>query len=478
MKRRPFLQNTFLGLPAASSARIFWWVGKFSWKGWLVFTLAIACALGRVSFAQEAAPSPPAPDLVSSEALELIRDECVGCHRTGKSKGGLKLTTQEGFKAGGESGPLLEPGKAAESLLLAVLSKEGDPHMPPKKQLSQKQIAAFKTWMEAGAAWDAAVLDRPPRPQPVALRPMPSGVHPVLALAFSPDGATLAVARGGSVELRDATAARFPVKTTIAAHVESVESLAWSSDGATLITGGFRRLRFWKAADGVALGEMTEGLAGDVTALGVSGGTLFVADSLACRGGFVHRLNGVEHKMVQTWKAHDDAVFGLVVSADGLWLATAGADRLARRWDAGSGALVGTYEGHTNQVLAVAFDSLAPRLATTGADREIKVWDRESREQDAVLGDRKQVTSALFWSKDGSRLVGVTDRGNGTVFSAIQKHTGEQRSETAKEQKLEKVDAVLQSVTTTADGAKVAAGATDGRFFVWKSADGKLIPVD
>lgn len=39
-------------------------------------------------------------------------------------------------------------------------------------------------------------------------------------------------------------------------------------------------------------------------------------------------------------------------------------------------------------------------------------------------------------------------------------------------------DAALQCVSTTADGALVAAGAADGRVFIWKAADGKLQPVD
>jgi mono/diheme cytochrome c family protein len=414
----------------------------------------------------------------AAPALEVLRDECVACHRTGKSKGGLKLGTEQGLKAGGESGPVLVAGKPTESLLFSVLSKDGDPHMPPKKQLTAPQIAAVRAWLEAGAPWDAAVMERPPRGKPVKLRPLPASVKPVFALSFSPDGSTLAVARGGHIELRDAPAERCPLKSTILAEVDTVASLLWSHDGKTLVSGGFRQIRFWNATDGSATGAITEGLSGDITALCASGGTLWAADSLASRGGFIHRIAAEERKILQTWKAHEDSVYGLALSTDGLWLASAGADRLMRRWEPLSGALVGTYEGHTNQVLSVAFDPLNPRLATTGADREIKIWDRDSREQDAVLGDKKQVTSALHWSADGSRLASVTDRGGGSVFSAIQKHTGAQSSETAKIQKLEKVAAVLQCVSTNKDGTRIAAGAADGRVFIWNGADGKLVPFE
>jgi WD40 repeat protein len=103
------------------------------------------------------------------------------------------------------------------------------------------------------------------------------------------------------------------------------------------------------------------------------------------------------------------------------------------------------------------------------------VWDRDSREQDAVLGDKKQVVSALAWSRDGSQLVALTDRGNASLFSTIKKHTGDQRSDAAKEKKLEKTDAPLQSAAVFPDGSHVLGGASDGRIFLWKTSDGKLV---
>ena len=122
----------------------------------------------------------------------------------------------------------------------------------------------------------------------------------------------------------------------------------------------------------------------------------------------------------------------------------------------------------------MVWDPLNPRIATAGADRELKVWDRDSREQDAVLGDKRQVFSCLAWAKDGTRLAALTDRGNGSLFSAIQKHTGAQSSAAATVQKMESVDAVLQSVAFYPDGSRVVGGASDGRIFVWKATDGKL----
>jgi len=430
------------------------------------------------------ADSPSTSDPVVVSALEILRDECISCHKPGKTKGGLRLNTADGLKAGGESGPVIKPNRSAESLLYSVLLQEGDPHMPPKKQLTPSQIQALGKWIDSGAHWDDTVMEQPPKVAPVELKPLPASIKPVLSIAFSPDGTRVCISRGGEVQVRDAKQPKFPIQISFSAHQEIVGSVAWSPDGGKLATGGFRRVRFWQSADGAADGEISEGLVGEVTSLvwEKSGENVWIADSLASRAGFIHQLALPSRKWGRTWKAHEDSVYGMALSADGKWLASAGADKLARRWEIKSGNLAATYEGHTNQVLGVAFDPILPRIATIGADREFKIWDSESREQDAVLGDKKQVFAALGWSrdstKDGSRLAAVTDRGSGSVFSAIQKHTGAQRSDTAKEQKLEKVDAVLQCVALSPDGTQVIAGASDGRTFAWSAADGKLLPIE
>jgi hypothetical protein len=441
---------------------------------------AVVSAEATVAAPPAMPPIPPVSPIVE-EAIGVLRDECVGCHRPGKSKGGLKLTTLAFLQAGGSSGAVVQPGDPAQSPLYSVLLADGDPHMPPKKQLAPRQVAAIKTWIEQGTPWSDAVMDRPPAVQPVALRAMPAAVAPVFALGFSPDGKSLAMARGGRIEIRDAANPQLPVRVEFAAHEDSVRTLAWSPDSSTLGTGGYQRVRFWDASSGEARGEIAGEIAGEVNALAWSaqGNVLWVGDSLPGRPAFVRRVRWPERATLRTWKAHDDSLLCMALSADGKWLATAGADKVARRWNAEDDQLLSVYEGHTNQVLSLAWDPVQPRLATSGADRELKVWDRDSREQDAVLGDKRQVFSSLAWSKNGARLVAVTDRGNGSVFTAIQKHTGAQSSVVSSTQKLDPVRAVLQSVAIHPDGSLVVGGASDGRFFVWKADTGKLVsPVE
>ena len=78
-----------------------------------------------------------------AEPLAIIRDNCISCHSEEKRKGGLLLSTRQGILKGGETGKAINLEKPEESLLIKLLQKDADPHMPPKKQLSKTDISSL-----------------------------------------------------------------------------------------------------------------------------------------------------------------------------------------------------------------------------------------------------------------------------------------------------------------------------------------------
>ncbi len=93
--------------------------------------------------------------------------------RAEKSKGGLRLDSAAAIAAGGDSGPVVVPGKPGESRLIEAIRYAGELKMPPKGKLSDAEIAELTEWVRAGADL-ARYRDRH---RPVARASLPSNGH-------------------------------------------------------------------------------------------------------------------------------------------------------------------------------------------------------------------------------------------------------------------------------------------------------------
>jgi mono/diheme cytochrome c family protein len=90
--------------------------------------------------------------LFESKIRPILVEHCYECHSSDKKqKGNLLLDTKEGVLKGGDTGPALVPGDPAGSLLIEAVKWEGDLEMPPKKKLSDAQIADLEAWVKSGA---------------------------------------------------------------------------------------------------------------------------------------------------------------------------------------------------------------------------------------------------------------------------------------------------------------------------------------
>jgi len=413
------------------------------------------------------------------EALRVIRDECLGCHKPGRAKGGLLLTDPSKLLAGGDSGtPAVVPGKADESPLYTLLLEEADPHMPPKKQLPPEMIRAVKDWINGGAKWDATVFDEPPVPREVKLAALPKGYQPIYSLALSPDGQTIALGRGNHLILEKADASfKAEVLDQWLAQPDPIQAVAWAADGESIFTAGFQRITRWEVpGQKVLLSLARSPLIGNVTALALStdGRHLFAADAETGGSGFIHQFELPSGRLIRTWKAHDDTVYSMKLSPDGASLLTGGGDKAVRLWDLSTGKKKSEYEGHTNHVLSVAWHPDGSMIASTGADREIKVWNVKTGGQLISLGDKKSVYVALTWADAGKTLLATAEKGQVTVFTDLTFHDGAQRSDGAKERKLASVGEPLAAMTASSDGKHVFASGLNGNSYLWEAASGKL----
>jgi hypothetical protein len=130
-------------------------------------------------------PAPIAPehrDFFENKIRPILANHCLECHSAekGKVKGGLNMDTREDLLKGGENGVILKAGDAKASAMIKAVEWVDDTQMPPKKKLSDDQIAALKEWVAMGAPdpregstgpkvtkkdhWAFQPVNRPPTP--------------------------------------------------------------------------------------------------------------------------------------------------------------------------------------------------------------------------------------------------------------------------------------------------------------------------
>src|SRR6266851_4971897 len=209
---------------------------------------------------------------------------------------------------------------------------------------------------------------------------LPSGW--CVALAFSPDGKTLAAGRSEkSVSLFDVASGK--LTRTIDTKWES-EAVAWSPDGKIVASGAFD-VSLWSASDGMLIRKLVP----------------------------------------------PAAIRSIAFSRDGTRIAAASQDKMVRVWNPATGELLRTFEPqgfvHFNQgktfvepialpQLAVDFSPDGRKIATAGADRIVWVWDiGTGKELQSLQGHRMSITGLAFL--DASRVVSCSLDGTTRVWS-------------------------------------------------------------
>ena len=402
-----------------------------------------------------------------AQAMGLLKTQCMGCHNAEKQKGGLSLETRDLALKGGDNGTALKVGDSAHSPLITSLTDSGDAHMPPKKQMPEKQINLLKAWVNAGAAWDDAALKKfgelTPADKLVAL---PAGHAPATTLSLSANGKWLAAGIGNHVVVRDMTAKDMPIIATLEGHKDVIQSLAWSSDGTRLAAGGYRSVLVWNPADWKVTHTLTAPLEGRVNGLLFlpDNATLVLADGATSVNGVLHRWKLGEAKPAQSIDAHTDNILSLVISRDGKQIATGGADNLAKVWEAATFKEIAKIEGHVGHITALGFNNDGKWLATGSADKDLKVWDIASKEMLMLLGDKSAGVNALLWSPDATSLTYLTESGGVHGVTELKTHDGVRLAfASGNQKKLISLESAPNTAVMTADGKNIYAALHSGK---------------
>ena len=196
--------------------------------------------------------------------------------------------------------------------------------------------------------------------------------HGIRSLAFSPDGKWLAVPGRLEARLRDAASGE--LRQQYIGHDNHVLCVAFSPDGAQLLTGGMdHTARLWDRASG---------------------------------------------RLLATFRGHSDWVWSVKFSPDGKTIATGSRDRTVKLWDATTLAERATLRGHTDEVFSVAFTPDGRRLATGSNDQTIRLWNLTTLQEVLTLREHTDQVWSVAFSSDGRTLVSGSWDGTARVWRA------------------------------------------------------------
>ena len=165
------------------------------------------------------------------------------------------------------------------------------------------------------------------------------------------------------------------------------------------------------------------------------------------------------------FEAHSSYVLGLLFTADGQTLVSAGMDNLVKLWSVPDWRLRKTFAGHDNSVNSIAMSPDQRTLATGSSDRTVKLWTFPDGNALQSLLDRKRVVSAVRFSPDGRWVAAGSYGGRVKVWTL----SGEDVLGIRASEKN------LSSIAFSLDGATLATCGLGGEIALWSFPSGDRI---
>lgn len=416
-----------------------------------------AVSLGRpVDFARDVAP--------------MFEANCLACHNVGVEESSLSLEDVAGMLKGGDRGPAVVPGEPDESLLLKVAAHREEPVMPPPdndvqaKPLSPRDLGVLKQWILEGATKGTGTSGAM-----IAWRAFPSGYRAIHSVALSAEGRFAAVGRGNQLEMYDlllgGAAGRLvdPNLSSLdagggllypdgAADHDLIQTVAFSSDGSVLASGGYRAVKLWRRA---GLGEVKPFDLAGVTAFAVSPDGTRIAVAV---GNELRLIGLADGQTSSTWPL-SSAASALTFASDGASVAALGADNTLSTWRLGDGQ-PGAARAMPSPATAVI--AVGPRIVTAHEDGVLRVWADAEQPERELRGHSSPVHALAVVSGRPDAAVSASDDGIVRLWNVA---TGESPKTFGH-------GAPVTGVASNPAGNVIASCGQDGSVRLWNADDG------
>jgi WD40 repeat protein len=204
---------------------------------------------------------------------------------------------------------------------------------------------------------------------------------PVMALACSPDGNTVALGMHSSLIEMWSVKERKSIGSR--QYPGTLHALAWSPDGKSLAAAGGAKILIYDPTDS-ALVKSFDVKEGPSSAFPLVASLAFGPESKTLAAGCfdatirIYNLtakNPTDAKEHRLCEGHLSVPYALAFSADGRTLVSGSFDKTARLWEAFSGKQIAVFKGHIGPVMGVAFANNGRSVYSGSVDTTVLQWD-------------------------------------------------------------------------------------------------------
>jgi uncharacterized protein with WD repeat len=288
--------------------------------------------------------------------------------------------------------------------------------------------------------------------------------HYVHAVAFSPDGKTLATTSSDrTVKLWDVATGK--QMGGHAAHTAVVTSVAFSPDGKTLASAAWDlSVQLWDVAGGKISADL-RGHADGINAIAFSpDGKLLASASADSTVKLWDVASGKERASLKA--AGDRAV---AFSPDGKLLASAGWEKKIKLWDVATAANIAAFAGHNGGINTVCFSPDGAILASGSDDHTVKLWEVATVRERATLQRHDGWVFAVAFSPDGRTLACASYDKTVTLWEVATRNL--RRTLTGHTH-------AARAVAFSPDGKTLASTSMDETVKLWDVLAAKVEPLD
>jgi WD40 repeat protein len=190
-------------------------------------------------------------------------------------------------------------------------------------------------------------------------------------------------------------------------NVGSVNAIALSPNGQTLVSASFGTIRIWNLRTGGLVRTLySVHSKKSVNTLAVSPDS-----SIFASGGDDNNVIIWDLKTggrIRTIPAHTAAVNAIAFSGDGKTLASGSNDKTVRLWNARTGSRLRTLSGHPGGVNAIALSRDGKTLASGSQDKTLRLWNLGTGEVRRIITGHGGAVNAVAFSPNGQSVASAS----------------------------------------------------------------------